>query len=93
MQRDQTELVTNEAIHIKRYSVYVCCLVIQHVNRVCRILLSPVACLTLPFFPHYLINGKIFRGGEVIEHKMCFRFLYIHVKRFSFQEEFSETLP
>jgi len=27
-------------------------------------------------FPHYLINGTIVGGGEVIDHKMCFDFLY-----------------
>jgi hypothetical protein len=29
-----------------------------------------VACPAVPYFPHYLINGKIF-GKKVIEHKMC----------------------
>ena len=28
------------------------------------------------FFPHYLINGTIFRGENVTEYKMCFDFLY-----------------
>jgi hypothetical protein len=31
------------------------------------------ACLALPYFPHYLINGMIFRK-KVIEHKILFRF-------------------
>ena len=35
-------------------------------------------------FPHYLINGTIF-GKKVIEHKMCFDFLYnFCLQHFSF---------
>jgi len=35
-----------------------------------RIILSPAACLAVPFFPHYLINDKIYEK-KVVEHKMC----------------------
>jgi len=50
-------------------------LVIQHAKRMSRIILSTVACPSLPFFSsHYLINCKIF--GKVTEHKVCFEFLY-----------------
>jgi hypothetical protein len=35
-------------------------LVIQHAKRMRR-LMSSVACLAQPYFPHYLINGTIFR--------------------------------
>jgi len=43
-------------------------------------------------FPDYLRNGTIFGGGGVIiEHKMCFDFLYKFIRRhFSFYEELSE---
>jgi hypothetical protein len=46
-------------------------LIIQHAMRMCSIILSSVACLALPYFPHYLINGTIFGKKKVIEHKMC----------------------
>ena len=36
-------------------------LVIQHAMRMHHILLSVVACLSVPYFPHYPINGTIFR--------------------------------
>ena len=35
-------------------------LVTQHAKRMRHIMLPSVACLVLPFFPHYLINGTIF---------------------------------
>jgi hypothetical protein len=42
-------------------------------------------------FPHCLINGMIFE--KKIEHKMCFAFIdNFLLKRFSFQEEFIESL-
>ena len=43
-------------------------------------------------FLHYLINGAIF-WKKVIEHKICFDFLYnFYLEHFSLQEEFSEIL-
>jgi len=51
-----------------------------------RIILSSVACLFLlscHIFEHYLMNGTIL-GNKVIEHNMCFDFLYnICLKLFS----------
>ena len=45
-------------------------------------------------FPHYLINGRIFGGERITEHKMCFDLLHnISPKDFSFWEEFSQVLP
>jgi hypothetical protein len=49
--------------------------VTQHAKR-----MRPICCRLWPVrlyhvFTHYLINAKIF-GREVIEHKMCFDFLY-----------------
>jgi len=35
-------------------------LIIQQEKRIRYIVLSSVACLTIPHFPHYLINGTIF---------------------------------
>ena len=41
-------------------------------------------------FPHYLIKGTIYEKN-IIEHKMCFDFLYnFYLKYFSFWEELSE---
>jgi hypothetical protein len=56
-----------KAISIKYLSV---CLVCIRESFLYRIILSSVACLALPIFSHYLINGMIF-GKKVIEHKMC----------------------
>jgi len=39
-------------------------------TRMRRIMLLPVTCLAVPYFPHYLINGTIF-GKNVLEHKLC----------------------
>ena len=40
-------------------------------------------------FPHYLITAQF---SKVIEHKMCFDFLYnLCLKHFSHQEELSEV--
>jgi hypothetical protein len=49
----------------KYYILCVCvcvsvALIIQHAMSTRRIILSSVACLALPFFPHYLINSMIF---------------------------------
>jgi len=38
--------------------------------RMRRIILSPVACPALQYFPQYLINGTIFGGKN--EHSMSF---------------------
>ena len=43
---------------------------IQHGMRMRRIILLSVPPYNI--FPHYLINGTIFAGKKVIEHKMCF---------------------
>jgi hypothetical protein len=44
--------------------------VIQHTERMRRIILSSVACQAVSFFfPHYTINGTTC-GENVIEHKM-----------------------
>ena len=58
-------------IYIYTYSECVStALGIQHAMRMCRIIFCPVACLALPLFPHYLINGTIF-GKKKFQHKMC----------------------
>ena len=46
-------------------------LVNQHAKSMHRSILSSVACLALPYFSHYLINGTILVKKKVIEHKMC----------------------
>ena len=35
----------------------------------CRIILSSLACLAVPYFPHYLIKGTIF--GKKLLHIKC----------------------
>jgi len=44
-------------------------------------------------FPHYFVNVTIFEKKKVIEHKMCFHFIYrFCLKHFSLQVEFNEIL-
>jgi hypothetical protein len=51
-----------------------------------------VICGLCHIFPHILVNGKIF-GKPLIEHELCFDLLYhLHLKHFSFVEEFSKIL-
>jgi hypothetical protein len=52
--------------------VYVA-LVIQHIKRMRRIILSSVVCLDPPYFSTLSHKRQDFRagGGGVIEHKMC----------------------
>ena len=45
-------------------------LFIQNAKRMRRIILLSVTCPAVPYFTHYLINGKIF-GKKVTEHKIC----------------------
>jgi len=46
---------------------------------ICGLPRSPI------YFPHYPINGAIFEKKKVIEHTMCFEFVYnVYLKHFSF---------
>ena len=49
---------------IDKYSAYVSLpLVIRHAKSMQRIIMSSVACLSLPhFFPHFVLNGTVFGG-------------------------------
>jgi hypothetical protein len=56
------------------------------------IILSFVACLTLTYFSHYLINGTSFRK-KVIEHKLFYDFLYnCCLKCFSLYKQLTKIL-
>jgi TRAP-type C4-dicarboxylate transport system permease small subunit len=44
---------------------------VQHAIRMLYTILSSVASLALPHFSTLLINGTIFGGEKVTEHKMC----------------------
>ena len=66
--------------------------VIQHAERMRSIILSSVAYLAVPYFPHYLVNGTIF-GKSCWTQYMSFDFLYtFSPKKFSYQEDFCEIL-
>jgi len=51
--------------------------VTQRAKGMRHIILSSVACLTLPICRHYLINGKII-GMKVIELKICVYIINVH---------------
>jgi len=46
-------------------------------------------------FPHYPMNGTIFGGGKIIEHKTCvFIFTsFVCLEHFLLSEEMSDILP
>ena len=54
-------------------------LVTQHAKRTRCVILSPVACLALPYFPHYLTNSTIFRM-KLLNIKCVFLFSVICLK-------------
>jgi hypothetical protein len=69
MRRVRVTIVAVEkqkVLHILSVSV---ALVIQHAKRMRPILLSSVACLAVPYFPHYLISGTIFGKRELLNRK------------------------
>ena len=45
-------------------------LIIQYAKRLCCSTSRSVACLAVPYFPHYLTNGTTF-GKKVVEYEMC----------------------
>jgi hypothetical protein len=70
-------------------------LVIQHAQRMRRIVLSPVACPALPQYFSTLSDKRhdFQEKKNGFEHKMCFDFLYkFCLKHFSLYEEFSDIL-
>ena len=58
--RSRNHCCTGKAISITYCQCVSVALVIQHAKRMRRIILSSVACLAVPYFSHYLINGTIF---------------------------------
>jgi hypothetical protein len=84
LDRSRKHCCRGKAIRVT-YSEYVCVcmcvcvcvcvcvsvvLFIQHAERMCRITLSPVACLSVPYFPTLSHKWYNFRE-KVIERKMC----------------------
>jgi hypothetical protein len=71
--------------------VCILALVTQHAKRMCRIILSSVACLAVPHFSHHVTNGMAFEKKNSLTHNMPFDFLYnFCLKSLSFKEEISE---
>jgi hypothetical protein len=63
---------------------------IQHDMRMRNIVCNLWPSGSTAFFKHYLINGTILEK-KVIEHRMCFVFLYnFYLRNFSVCEEMSE---
>jgi hypothetical protein len=62
-------------------------LVMQHAEQMHPITLSSVACLVLPYFSTLLYEQQDFSKKKLIEHKMCFDFLYNYcLQHLSFYE-------
>jgi len=61
---------------------------IQHAMRMCRIILSSVACPTLSIFPHFLIKGiTLDETKKVTDRRICvmiFSATFFFLKHFSF---------
>jgi hypothetical protein len=76
------------------YSVCVCilALVMQHANRMHRIILSSVACPAVPYFSTLSRKLNDFRQKRYAEHKMCVLIFSTNFrqKHFSVWEELSE---
>jgi hypothetical protein len=78
----------------KQWELHILCvfvaLVINHVKRTRRVILSSVVCLVLPYCCILCHKRHDFFGGKnIIEHKTFVDFVYIFcVKHFSFQGEF-----
>jgi hypothetical protein len=49
---------------------------VQHAMGIIPSAIRGLSGSTIFFIPNYLINGTIFEKKKVIEHKMCFDFLY-----------------
>jgi len=66
-------------------------LVIQHVKRMRRIILSSVVCLVLPYFSTLCNKRHDIRKTSYLTQNVCFGFAYnFCLKHFSFEEEFSD---
>jgi hypothetical protein len=59
--RWRSQFCKGKAIIITHFNCVYLALDIQHEMRMRLVILSPVVCPTLTNFPHYLINGTIFR--------------------------------
>jgi hypothetical protein len=73
--RSRNHCCRGKAISITYSECVFVALVIQHAKGTHRAigLLSSVACLVLPYFPHYLINGTIF--GKTLLNIKCVLFV------------------
>ena len=83
--RSGNHFCCGKAITVKYYECVSVALVIQHAKRMRHIILSSMACLAVPYFLHYLINGLI--CGKVTEYKMCVFLQYnIFLKHIKFHQ-------
>ena len=70
--RSRNRCCHGKVISVTYFECVSAALVIQQVKRVRRIILSSVACLAVPLFPHYLINGTIFGRKKLLNMKCVF---------------------
>jgi len=69
--RSPSHCCSGNAINITYSARVFGALDLQHAKRMRRIIV--ISCTYCPtvFFPHSLINGKIFAKKKIIEHEMC----------------------
>ena len=90
--RSRNNFCRGKSGSITKYECAFVALVIQHAERMRRIVLSSVACPAVPYFPALCLSHKrYFFRKKVTEHNM-YIMIFSTTVVFSFKEEFSEIM-